>query len=182
VTAAMIIRAPIAADHEAMAELLVEGFREKAPAAWPTLEVGREEVAECCSRGFVYVAVDGDEIIGWIGGHPDYDGNVWELHPLVVRHDRQRHGVGRALCAAFEAEARARGGYTARLGSDDEGSWTSLGGVDLYPDIPGAIAGVTDRRGHPFRFYQKLGYVIVGVMPDASGPGKPDIIMAKRLR
>ncbi|MCA9940912.1 MAG: AAC(6')-Ia family aminoglycoside 6'-N-acetyltransferase, partial [Anaerolineales bacterium] len=27
----------------------------------------------------------------------------------------------------------------------------------------------------------KLGYAIVGVVPDANGWGKPDIIMAKRI-
>jgi len=26
-----------------------------------------------------------------------------------------------------------------------------------------------------------MGYAIVGVIPDANGPGKPDIIMAKRM-
>jgi aminoglycoside 6'-N-acetyltransferase I len=30
-------------------------------------------------------------------------------------------------------------------------------------------------------FYRKLGFVIVGVVPDANGPGKPDILMAKRV-
>ena len=30
-------------------------------------------------------------------------------------------------------------------------------------------------------FYQKLGYEIVGLIPDANGPGKPDIMMARRL-
>jgi aminoglycoside 6'-N-acetyltransferase I len=29
--------------------------------------------------------------------------------------------------------------------------------------------------------YQKCGFLIVGVMPDANGPGKPDILMAKRI-
>jgi aminoglycoside 6'-N-acetyltransferase I len=36
-------------------------------------------------------------------------------------------------------------------------------------------------RGHPYEFYQKMGFAIVGVMPDANGIGKPDIYMAKRL-
>jgi aminoglycoside 6'-N-acetyltransferase I len=31
-------------------------------------------------------------------------------------------------------------------------------------------------------FHQKLGYTVVGVVPDANGPGKPDISMAKRVR
>jgi aminoglycoside 6'-N-acetyltransferase I len=35
--------------------------------------------------------------------------------------------------------------------------------------------------GMSSKFYQKLGYVIVGVIPDANGPGKPDIMMAKRV-
>jgi len=33
----------------------------------------------------------------------------------------------------------------------------------------------------PFEFYQKCGFVIVGVVPDANGLGKPDILMAKRV-
>ncbi len=30
-------------------------------------------------------------------------------------------------------------------------------------------------------FYQKVGYTVVGVVPDANGLGKPDILMAKRI-
>jgi aminoglycoside 6'-N-acetyltransferase I len=35
--------------------------------------------------------------------------------------------------------------------------------------------------GHPFGFYRRLGFVLVGVLPDANGPGRPDIFLAKRL-
>jgi aminoglycoside 6'-N-acetyltransferase I len=55
--------------------------------------------------------------------------------------------------------------------------------VDLYQDPARHIAEIRDLgRGHPFGFYQKLGYVITGVMPDANGRGRPDIYMSKRLR
>lgn len=43
------------------------------------------------------------------------------------------------------------------------------------------IASIRNLGGHPYEFYQRCGFTIVGVLPDASGPGKPDIFMAKRL-
>jgi aminoglycoside 6'-N-acetyltransferase I len=36
-------------------------------------------------------------------------------------------------------------------------------------------------RRHPYEFYQKLGFIIAGVMPDANGRGKPDIFLSKRV-
>ncbi len=65
--------------------------------------------------------------------------------------------------------------------TDDEDGLTSLSGVDLYPDVWQHVAAVRNLGGHPYEFYQKCGYVIVGVVPDANGPGKPDILMAKRV-
>ena len=52
---------------------------------------------------------------------------------------------------------------------------------DLYPDLATNIADISNLRQHPYEFYQKLGFVIVGLIPDANGPGKPDIWMAKRV-
>jgi aminoglycoside 6'-N-acetyltransferase I len=121
--------------------------------------------------------------VGWVGGLPEYDGRVWELHPIVVHSMFRRQGLGRALVVAFEAEARKRGGLTATLGTDDNTGMTSLSGVDLYSDLIRHLAELHDLgRGHPFGFYLKVGYMVTGVMPDANGPGRPDIYMSKPLR
>ena len=174
-------------DEEAIrqaARLLVEGFRDDWPDAWPEMDAALEEVRECLGEGRVCrVAVDeGGAVLGWIGAMPSYGENVWELHPLVVRPDAQRRGIGRALVADLEERVGERGGYTLWLGTDDETNMTTLSGVDLYPDVLEHLANIKNLRGHPYEFYQRLGFSIVGVMPDANGPGKPDIYMAKRLR
>jgi aminoglycoside 6'-N-acetyltransferase I len=98
-----------------------------------------------------------------------------------VRSDLQNQGVGTALVRDFEQQVKLRGGLTIRLGTDDENERTSIGGVDLYPNVLEKILQIRNLRGHPFEFYQKLGYEITGVIPDANGFGKPDIIMCKRV-
>ena len=165
------------------AALLVDGFSGHWPAAWPNLAAALTEVRECLEPGWIArVAVDeAGAALGWIGGRPNYGGHVWELHPLVVRPDRQGRGIGRALVADLEAQMAGRGGLTLWLGSDDEDDMTSLAGVDLYPDIVGHLARLTNLRRHPFEFYLKCGFSLAGVVPDANGRGKPDILLAKRV-
>ena len=164
------------------AELLVEGFRDDWPEAWPDMSSALGEVRECLEEGRICrAALDrSGAVLGWIGGIPSYEGNVWELHPLVVRKDLQRRGIGRALVTDLEVRVRERGGLTLWLGTDDETNMTTLSGVDLYPNVLEHLANIKNLRGHPYEFYQRLGFSIVGVMPDANGPGKPDIYMAKR--
>ena len=82
----------------------------------------------------------------------------------------------------LEDLVRQRGALTLWAGSDDEHDETSLSGVDLYADVPAAIRGIRNRARHPYEFYLKVGFQIVGVMPDANGPGKPDIFLAKRVQ
>src|SRR5258708_6882861 len=168
---------------EQCAALLVEGFKEHWPEAWPELENARKEMQEALDEERIgRVALDAnDQVLGWIGGIPDYDDHVWELHPLVVKADKQQQGIGRALVADFEKQVVARGGLTITLGSDDEDEMTSLANTDLYANLWEKIRDIQNLKGHPFGFYQKLGYVITGVVPDANGRGKPDIIMSKRV-
>jgi aminoglycoside 6'-N-acetyltransferase I len=165
------------------AQLLVDAFREHWPDAWPTLEEGLKEVGEMLETGRICrVAVDerGD-LLGIIGGIPGYDGRVWELHPLAVRPSRQGQGIGRALVEDLEAQVRSRGGLTLTLGTDDEDGMTTLSDTDLYENLWEKVRDIQNLKGHPFTFYQKMGYIITGVVPDANGTGKPDILMAKKL-
>jgi aminoglycoside 6'-N-acetyltransferase I len=166
--------------REALAVLLVDGFRKTAPDAWPTLEKARETVAECAAEGPVLVASVDSVAAGWVGARHTFS-RVWELHPLIVDGAHQRRGIGRALVAAIERVVAERGAMTLVLGSDDEVGLTSLFGVDLYPDPLAHLARIENRGGHPFTFYRKCGYAIVGVTPDANGLGQPDIQMAKRV-
>jgi aminoglycoside 6'-N-acetyltransferase I len=117
-----------------------------------------------------------------IGGISQYDGLVWELHPLAVQPKLQGKGIGRMLVEDFEMQVHLRGGLTVTLGSDDEDSMTSLSDVDLYENFWDKVRSIRNLKHHPFEFYQKMGYIISGVVPDANGIGKPDIIMSKRIK
>ena len=158
------------------AALLVEAF----PHWLPTLEMAREEVMEALGiERICLVARADDEVLGWVGAIPEYS-HAWELHPLVVKADAHRRGVGRALVATLEERVRVAGGLTLYLGTDDDGPspGTSAGGVELFPDVLTHAANlrVVD---HPAGFYLRMGFEVVGLIPDANGPGKPDILMAK---
>lgn len=172
-------------DHliQQAAQLLVNAFCEHWPDAWPTLQEGLKELNEMLeSERICRVAVDekGD-LLGIIGGIPGYDGHVWELHPLAVQPSMQGQGIGRALVEDFEEQVRFKGALTITLGSDDEDSMTSLSNVDLYENLWEKVRDIRNLKNHPFEFYQKMGYVITGIVPDANGIGKPDILMAKKL-
>lgn len=166
------------------AQLLVDAFRENWPEAWTTFNDGMQEIHEMLETERICRAAIDDEgnLLGIIGGIPQYDGHVWELHPFAVQPHLQKQGVGRALVADFEEQVRQRGGLTITLGTDDEDGMTSLSDVDLYENTWEKIRDIRNLKGHPFEFYQKMGYVITGVVPDANGRGKPDILMSKRVR
>ena len=158
--------------------LLVEAF----PHWLPTMELARDAVMQALAADRIcLVARAEDEILGWVGAIPGYS-HAWELHPLVVRADVRREGIGRALVAALEERVRAEGALTLHLGTDDDRPTpgTSAGGVELFPDVLSHAANlrVID---HPAGFYLRMGFEVVGLIPDASGPGKPDILMAKRV-
>lgn len=166
-----------------MAEILLDGFSDTGTTGWSTLEECLKEVNDSLDGKKIsrIVINDAEEVLAWTIGTEIYDGHTWELELLVVRRDSKRKGIGRKILGDFEEQVRKRKGTVVFLGSDDENNRTSLGGVDLYPNPLEHLANIKNFGGHPFEFYQKCGYSIVGVVPDANGFGKPDIYMTKRL-
>lgn len=165
------------------ARILVEEFREFAPDAWPDLASARAEIADIVAKeGFLFAAFDpSGALIGWAGGLPLNGVAAWELHPLVVSGATRKAGTGRALVDAVSREAGRRGGAVLFAGSDDETGGTSIGGKDLWDDPLAHLARIKNLKNHPYEFYLRIGFKLVGVLPDASGPGKPDIWLARKI-
>jgi aminoglycoside 6'-N-acetyltransferase I len=178
----------LAADDAALLEqtarLLLEGFRTMSPDTWPDMPRALAEVHESLAPERIsrIMSSEAGEVLGWVGAIRAYNGHAYELHPLVVHAAYRRQGIGRALVADLERQVAARGACTLFLGTDDEQDMTTLAGRDLYPHVLEHLAHIANLRGHPYEFYQKVGFVLVGVLPDANGPGKPDIFMAKRVQ
>jgi aminoglycoside 6'-N-acetyltransferase I len=148
---------------------------------WSTITEARAEVDECFSADRVAfgVTLDGD-LAGWVGAIKHSE-PLWELHPIAVRPDAHRRGVGRLLVETLEDEAERQGALTISLGTDDEFGGTNLFGTDVYPTPLEHLTQLRVVTAHPYQFFERLGFSIVGVIPDANGPGKHDILMAKRV-
>ncbi len=165
------------------ASILVDAFREHWPNAWPDQNSALLEVKDAIQTGKIArVAVDDSgSALGWIGATSKYNGHTWELHPLAVHPNAQGNRIGTALVADLAEQVKQRGGMTIYLGTDDEDGMTSLANVDIYDNVQEHLMTIKNLKRHPFGFYLKLGFSIVGVIPDANGLGKPDIIMARRV-
>lgn len=151
---------------------------------WPQSYGDRpdEEVVRMMAPERIAVAaLDGEDLIGFIGAIPQYGVTGWEMHLLVVRDNFRRQHIGSRLVDFLEREVASRGGLTLYLGTDDEKHETSLSDGDIFEDPLGALARIQNYKDHPYAFYQRKGYQLVGVIPDANGWQKPDIWMAKRV-
>ncbi|MEX1215985.1 AAC(6')-Ia family aminoglycoside 6'-N-acetyltransferase [Saccharospirillum sp.] len=168
--------------HDAAARLLMDAFLAKGNTAWPTLERARQTLDECTGAPNLCLGLlSNGTLTGWGGLRPMYD-KTWELHPLVVAPAQQGQGVGSALMQALEQRAKALGLIGIVLGSDDELFETSLSQVNITgSNALVEMQRLTNLKRHPFEFYQRCGYSVVGMVPNANGKNKPDILMWKDL-
>ena len=168
-----------------IALLLKESFHGQCPDYECLEDAEKKVISSFDDHEISRVALDDDDsVLGWVAGIRQYSGHVYELDPLVVKKNTQGRGIGKALVEDFERLVAQRGAQTIWLGTDDENDSTNLSACNLYPDVLNKARNIALRDGcaHPFRFYQKLGFVVVGVLPDANGEGKPDIYMAKKVK
>jgi aminoglycoside 6'-N-acetyltransferase I len=149
---------------------------------WPTIASAIKEVNECIENRNICIGILIDnKMVGWIGLRPMYE-KTWELHPLVVSNEYQNKGVGKILMNEIEKMAKGKGLIGIVLGTDDENDKTSLSKVDINnKNICSEIANIKNLNHHPFEFYQKCGYFIIGIIPNANGKNKPDIWMWKNI-
>ena len=151
--------------------------------AWPDLETALIEVDECIQEPNICLGIKADnELAGWIGLRPMYE-KTWELHPMVIKKEHQGKGYGKQLLYELERLGRLKGVIGIFAGSDDETNSTSLSERELNEEnIFQEIMNVKNYKNHPYEFYRKCGYIITGIIPNANGLKKPDILLWKDIR
>jgi aminoglycoside 6'-N-acetyltransferase I len=83
----------------------------------------------------------------------------------------------------MEKIAQGKGIIGIFVGSDDETNKTSLSEKEITEEnIFEEIKNIKNYKDHPFEFYKKCGFIIVGIIPNANGSQKPDIWLWKDIR
>ena len=85
----------------------------------------------------------------------------------TIRSGSGSHAPGRQLAPTF-VHLKVHSAYSL------------LEGAITFPRLA-KLAAAQGSPPHALEFYRKLGYTLIGVVPDANGYGNPDILMAKRL-
>lgn len=165
-------------DH--LAAITFQAFKENAPDWIPTMALAKAQVLAAGSTGRLGRVLSQDNNpMGWIGLIKG--ARVWEIHPIAVSTDQQYQGLGHLLVEDVAAIAKTAGALTLYASTSDEVGTTNLFGIDLYADPAGAIRTIEATGRNPYKFWEKAGFTLVGLLPDAEGLGKPALQLARRL-
>lgn len=166
---------------------LLRGVADLLVLAFPTIYTGDvpralADVVRFAPEDRSLVARDQDGApIGWLRTE-HFPGQVSaEIKLVAVHPTRRRQGVGRTLVMAAEERMRANGCITMLATVGDTRGRTNLYGLDVTADAPRLLADFACHADHPAGFFLQIGYCPVGLLPDAYGPGKHDLTLARRI-
>ncbi len=166
---------------------LLRGVADLLVVAFPAIYAGDvtqalADVVQFAPEDRSLFARDGDGApIGWLRME-HFRGQVSAEVKLVAVHPaRRRQGVGCTLVMAAEERMRASGCVTMLATVGDTRGRTNLYGVDVTEDAPRLLADFSCHADHPAGFFLQIGYRLVGLLPDAYGPGKHDLTLARRI-
>ncbi len=166
---------------DAAAHILVAAFKDRSP-AWPTFAAGHATVSEFVDSPHIsYGAFLDNELIGWVGATPSYNGQSWEIQLLGVSPQWQRRGIATSLLKLLSEAVQRNGGHTLFVWCDDESESTTIGGKDIFTTPLEAIQAHVSGPRHAGGFYEQFGFVRCGILPNANGLGKPDILYAMAI-
>lgn len=167
----------------ALAHLPYLAFKVHAPSWLPSEADATRQVLRATEPGRINRVVLSPDTtpMGWIGVIPINHGRIWEIHPLAIAPAQQGHGYGTMLVQEIERLAAERGVLGLLAGTSDKTGATPLYGIDLYQNPFDVLNQLSSVENHPVVFWTKIGFTIVGVVPDAEGRGKPGISLAKRI-
>lgn len=163
-----------------LAQLSVDAAAMHAPRWLPTLADAHEELRDASVEGHTTrVLYEDGAPRGWGSVFHVY-GSVWEFHPLLVDVAHHRRGLGSRLVEDLEGHVASAGGGVLFVSTSDETGATSLSRTDLYVDPIRALASFEVSESPAVAFWVRMGFSLVGLLPDAEGLGKPSIHLAKR--
>ena len=155
------------------AKILLESMQDAE--MWPDLDKdgAMETVNESINDENICIGIKAnDELIGWVTLTPMYE-KTWELHPLAISPKYKNKGYGKILMEELEKLAREKGIIGIWLSSGDETNKTSLSEVEITEkNIFEEIKNIKNLKKHPYEFYIKCGYIIIGIVPNAYGSKK----------
>lgn len=119
--------------------------------------------------------------IGWLRAEHFRGQASAEIKLVAVHPARRRQEVARTLVMAAEERMSGNACVTMLATVGDTRGRTSLYGIDVTEDAPRLLAGFHCHADHPAGFFLRIGYRLVGLLPDAYGPGKHDLTLARRI-
>lgn len=166
---------------------LLRGVADLLVASFPTIygddiTQALADVVQFAPEDRSLIARDSDGVpIGWLRVEHFRGQASAEIKLIAVAPDRRRQGIGRTLVMAAEERMRGAGCVTMLATAGDTRGRTSLYGLDVTEDAPGLLADFHCHADHPAGFFLRVGYRLVGILPDAYGPGKHDLTLARRI-